>query len=157
MIKGILAAFVLVIGAYVFGALVVSQEKQKRFEARNHSQEDTRAQLVECVVNSLPQKAKDQIAQEQVDVQAPARLNKFRWFGGLPFVDNAWRLCNRKLARDFENGIEHDQLILQQLKADSVYQASVKKWKKVQAAELAQHDQEARQTELGLDELTYRQ
>ena len=92
-----------------------------------------------------------------MDAEAPARLNKFRWYGAPPFVDSAWRLCNRKSDRDFENGIEHDQLILQQLKTDSEYQASVKKWKKVQAAELAQRDEEARQSEVGHDELTYQQ
>ena len=157
MINAIMGALLLVIVACVFGAVVVTQEEQKSSHAKTQWEQDIRGKLVECAVNSLSQKAKDQIAHEQVDAEAPIRLNKFRWYGGLPFVDSAWRLCNRTLGADFEIGIEHDRLILQRLKSNSGYRSSVKNWKKVQAAELAKHDEEARQTELEHDELTYRQ
>ena len=148
MIKAIMGALLLVIVACVFGAVIETREQQKRFELRSQRQQDTRAKLVECTVNSLSSKAKDQIAHEQVDSEAPTRLTKFQWYGGLPFVDSAWRRCNnQKIADQFENGIEREQLIMQHLKNDSEYQALVTKWKKVQATEVTEHDEETRQIE----------
>jgi len=151
MVKGIMIALVLVIASCVFAAIVLTQEQQKRIEARDQRQQDSQANLVECVVNSLSQQAKDQIAHEQVDANGPARLNKFRWYGGLPFVDTAWKVCNRKLGTDFENGIAHDEQILQRLKKDRDYLESLKKWKRVQAGEVARFDEEAREGTAGQD------